>query len=148
KAEIKLFPEEEEEEVRYILKEWGFKGELLDKATKQIVSNEDSWIDFLTKSELGLEEPESPALGAFITLIAFIAGSLITLFPYFINLGIISLVLSSVISFSMLFIVGVVKTRITGENKLRGGVEMLIVGTIAFLISYFIGTWMEQIVPT
>jgi VIT1/CCC1 family predicted Fe2+/Mn2+ transporter len=143
RAEIKLFPEEEEEEVRQILMKWGLKGETLEGAVNTITSDTQSWIDFLIKSELGLEEPESPLIGGGITFVAFVLGSLITLFPYFIPIGLTSLIISSIISFSMLFIVGGLKTRITGGSFVKSGIEMVIVGLIGFFVSYFVGTWLE-----
>ncbi|TXT59334.1 MAG: VIT family protein [Promethearchaeota archaeon] len=147
RAEIKLFPEEEKKEVKQFFKEWGFKGEQLDNAVETITSDQDNWIDFLTKSELGLEEPESPVIGGIITFFAFIIGSLTTLFPYFFNAGLMSLVSSSIISFVMLFIIGSLKTKITGEKYWKSGLEMVIVGIIAFIVSYGVGTWVELIVP-
>ena len=143
RAEIKLFPKEEAEEVRQILRKWGLKGDNLEESIKTITSDKDSWIDFLTKSELGLEEPENPLIGGAITFVAFILGSLITLFPYFIPIGLTSLITSSIISFTMLFIVGGLKTRITGESFVKSGLEMVLVGLIAFVVSYFVGLWLE-----
>lgn len=147
KAEIVLFPEEEKEEVRDIFKDMGFEGSQLESCIDTITSNKQVWIDFLTKSELGLEEPENPALGAILTFFSFILGAFIPLSPYFLDLGIISLVISSIISFSLLFLVGMAKTRITGENKIKSGLEMVLVGIIAFIISYFVGGWLENLVP-
>ena len=45
----------------------------------------------------------------------------------------------------MLLIVGALKTKITGETKLRGAIEMLIIGFIAFVVSYGIGLALEQL---
>ncbi len=143
KAEILLFPDEEREEVRHIFEKMGFQGDNLDTCVETITSNKQVWLDFLTKSELGLEEPENPAIGAILTFLAFISGSFIPLFPYFLNLGFISLIVSSIVSFGMLFVAGALKSRITGEAPLKGGIEMVIVGTIAFIISYSIGTLLE-----
>ncbi|MFX1365212.1 MAG: VIT1/CCC1 transporter family protein [Promethearchaeota archaeon] len=146
KAELELFPEEEAEEVREIFEKMGLKGETLSACVDTITSDKQVWLDFLTKSELGLEQPENPILGAILTFFSFVSGSFLTLFAYFFNLGIISLVLSSMISFTMLFIVGVLKTRITGENKIRSGLEMVIIGIVAFIASYGIGTILEQLI--
>lgn len=146
KAEIELFPEEEKEEVRDIFEKMGLKGETLNACVDTITSNKHVWLDFLTKSELGLEEPENPILGAVLTFIAFVSGSFLTLFAYFFNLGFISLILSSSISFLLLFIVGVLKTKITGEKKIRSGFEMVFIGIIAFIASYGIGTVLEQLI--
>ena len=146
KAEIELFPEEEKEEVREIFEKMGIKGQTLDSCVESITSNKKVWIDFLTKSELGLEEPENPILGAILTFFAFVFGSFLTLFAYLFNIGFLSLVLSSIVSFSMLLIVGALKTKITGENKIRSGLEMLLIGIVAFIASYGIGTLLDQLI--
>lgn len=146
KAEIELFPDEEREEVREIFEKMGMKGQTLDACVESITSNKQVWIDFLTKSELGLEEPENPILGAILTFLAFIFGSFLTLFAYLFDLGLVSLVLSSIISFSMLFIVGALKTKITGEHKIRSGLEMVLIGTVAFIASFGIGTVLDQLI--
>ncbi len=146
KAEIELFPEEEKQEVMVYFENMGFKGDILDECVKTITSNKDTWLNFLLKSELGLEEPENPIIGALLTFFSFLLGSFITLFPYFFNIGILSLVLSSIISFSMLFLVGAFKTKITGEKMLKGGLEMILIGFVAFVVSYTIGIWLEQLI--
>ncbi|MFW9866764.1 MAG: VIT1/CCC1 transporter family protein [Candidatus Thorarchaeota archaeon] len=148
KAEIELFPEEEKEEVRDIFEKMGMKGQTLDACVESITSNKQVWIDFLTKSELGLEEPENPILGALLTFLSFVFGSFLTLFAYIFNLGMVSLILSSVISFSMLFIVGALKTKITGEHKIKSSLEMVTIGIVAFIASYAIGTLLEQLIAT
>jgi VIT1/CCC1 family predicted Fe2+/Mn2+ transporter len=148
RAEIELFPEEEKEEVREIFEKMGMNGQTLDACVESITSNKQVWIDFLTKSELGLEEPENPILGALLTFLSFVFGSFLTLFAYIFNLGLVSLILSSTISFSLLFIVGVLKTKITGERKIRSGLEMVLIGIVAFIASYGIGTLLEQLIAT
>ena len=148
RAEVELFPIEEKEEVKEILQSWGFEGNLLRESTKKITSNKEIWIDFLVKGELGLDEPENPFIGGFLTFNAFIGGAFTALFPYFFNLGFISLLFSTIISFSMLFIVGLLKTRITGENNIRSAIEMVFIGIIAFLVSFSVGLWLKQIIPS
>jgi predicted membrane protein (TIGR00267 family) len=124
----------------------GLEGNTLDSCVDSITRDKQIWLNFLLKSELGLEEPESPLLGSFLTFISFIIGSLIPQIPYFLNLGFISLIISTVISFGSLFLVGTLKTKITGERKIKGALEMLIVGIIAFIISYMIGLTLEQLI--
>ncbi|MFX1575444.1 MAG: VIT1/CCC1 transporter family protein [Promethearchaeota archaeon] len=148
RAEIELFPEEEKDEVKDIFEKMGIKGELLNSCVNTITSNKEVWIDFLIKSELGLEEPENPILGAILTFLSFIFGSFLSLFPYFFNIGLISLFLSSIISFLLLFVVGALKTKITGENKIRSGLEMVIIGIVAFIASYGVGTILENLITT
>jgi VIT1/CCC1 family predicted Fe2+/Mn2+ transporter len=146
KVEIELFPEEEKQEVYDIFNKMGLEGETLNSCVNRITSNKEAWLDFLLGSELGLDEPENPALGALLTFISFIIGAIIPLSPYFLNLGFVSLVISSILSFAMLGIVGALKTKITGEKKIKGTIEMLIIGFVAFLCSYGIGLWLEQFI--
>ncbi len=148
RAEIELFPEEEKEEVREIFEKMGLDGDTLNSCVHTITSNKQVWLDFLTKSELGLEEPENPILGAIFTFLSFVSGSFLTLFAYFFDIGFISLIISSVVSFSMLFIAGALKTKITGESTLKSGLEMIIIGIVAFIASYGIGTMLEQLITT
>ena len=148
KAEIELFPEEEKEEVKDIFIKMGLEEETLNACVDKITSNKQVWLDFLTKSELGLEDPENPVIGAILTFIAFTFGAFIPLFPYFLNLGMISLIISSSFSFGMLFLVGSFKTKITGEKPLKGAIEMLIIGIIAFIVSFTIGLILEQLIVT
>jgi len=146
KAEIELFPEEEKEEVREIFEKMGFRGDELTSCVDTITSNKEIWYNFLLGSELGIDEPEKPLIGAILTFIAFTFGAFIPLFPYFLNLGIISLIISSILSFGMLIIVGALKTNITGEKKLKGALEMLMIGVIAFIISFAIGLLLDQFI--
>ena len=148
KAEIELFPEEEKEEVREIFVKMGFKDQQLNSCVETITSDKEVWYNFLVKSELGLEVPEKPAVGAILTFISFSFGAFIPLFPYFMNLGIISLLISSILSFGMLFVVGMFKTKITGEKPLKGAIEMVIIGIIAFIISYSVGIMLDQFIAT
>ena len=143
KIEIELFPEEERMEVREMCKNMGLNGDILESCVNTITSNKETWLNFLLKSELGLEEPKNPVFGAILTFFSFVIGAIIPLSPYFLNMGIISLIISSIMSFSMLAIVGAFKTKITGQPKYKGAIEMLIVGAIAFTCSYSIGLWFD-----
>ena len=144
-AEIQLFPEEEKQEVKDLFIEMGLEGDTLNACVEKITGNKDVWLSFLIKNELGIEEPESPLIGAIITFFAFIFGSIIPQLPYFLNLGVVSLVISSILSLCSLFIVGALKTKITGESRIKSGLEMVIIGIIAFVASYGIGILFEQL---
>lgn len=52
-------PDEEVEEVRQILENYGLQGEALTGAVKGTISNRSGWAQFMMKEELGLEQPES-----------------------------------------------------------------------------------------
>jgi len=143
KAEIELFPEEEKEEVRDMFAKMGFKGDNLNSCVDTITSDKEVWLNFLLKSELGMEEPENPILGAILTFVSFVVGAFIPLFAYLLNLGITSLIISTTLSFTALFTIGALKSSITGETRLKGALEMVLIGIVAFIASYTIGTFLE-----
>ena len=118
----------------------------MNSCVESITSDKEIWLKFLIGSELGLDEPENPTLGAILTFGAFILGAFIPLSPYFLDLGFVSLIISSILSFVMLFLVGIFKTRITGEKPLKGALEMVLIGVVAFIVSYGIGSMMDQLV--
>ena len=142
KAEIDLFPEEEKEEVKDIFVKMGFKGDNLNACVDTITSDKEVWLNFLLKSELGMEEPENPIMGAILTFVAFVVGAFIPLFAYLLNLGVTSLIISIILSFASLFTVGALKSSITGETRLKGALEMVLIGIVAFIASYTIGTFL------
>jgi len=146
-AEIDLFPEEEKLEVRESFEKMGVTGTALNEVVESITSDKQRWLDFMVKDELGFsDEPYSPILGGTLTFLAFLIGAFIPLFPYFIELGFISLIISSSLSFIILFTVGALKKYITGEKWLRAGIEMVIIGAIAFTVSYLIGLILERMI--
>jgi VIT1/CCC1 family predicted Fe2+/Mn2+ transporter len=124
----------------------GLEDNTLDSCVDSITRDKEIWLNFLLKSELGLEEPKSPLLGVILTFTSFIIGSLIPQIPYFLNLGFMSLIISTIISFGSLFVVGALKIKITGERKIKGAFEMLIIGIVAFSISYIIGLTLENLI--
>ena len=85
-AEIELFPEEEKREVYDIFEKMGIKGDVANACVNSITSNKDVWLNFLVGSELGLDEPENPTLGAILTFL-FLSASSFTISINFSNLG-------------------------------------------------------------
>jgi hypothetical protein len=54
--------------------------------------------------------------------------------------------IAAVETFAGLFLVGALKKFITGVNWVKSGAEMLLVGTLAFIASFFIGGFIETLV--
>ncbi len=91
-------------------------------------------------------EKENPKLAAFFTFFAFILVGVIPLIPYFF-VGVASstsFIISGVVTAITLFGVGALRTRITGGNALRAGVEMLLIGGSAAAVAFIIGRFIEQ----
>jgi len=138
--EIENTPAQEREEIRNIFKEKGLDGEKLDCVVDAITSNKTTWLDTMMALELGLYEDPGPLLKHGITtFLAFAAAGLVPLMPYLFFSGINCFWISIVTAAITLFTTGALRTLITGINWLRGGLEMLTVGSLAGSVAYLVG---------
>src|SRR5580704_9774978 len=55
-AEARDIPDEETAEVRRVFREWGLPDDQIEPIVSNIVADEDRWIRFMMKFELGLDE--------------------------------------------------------------------------------------------
>jgi len=121
-------------EVRDVFQKYGLSGDALNAATQAITSNKGTWVDFMMKEELGLEEPDPKrALRSALTIgLAYIAGGVIPLTPYALNLTLSrALLLSVVLTLIALFVFGALKGRFTGSSVLKSAVQTMFVGAVA-----------------
>lgn len=138
----------EVDEIREIFEKKGFKGTDLSKAVEIITSDRRVWVDTMMKDELGIMESkgDDPLKHGAATFAAFIMAGIVPLLAYLIpgvpnafwtaiTLGVISL-----------FVVGALRSLVTAVSWLRGGAEMLLVGSGAALVAYIIGKLLEQFV--
>lgn len=138
-------PEEEREELRQILNQFGFRGADLSRAQNIITKNPEAWVHLMLHHEFHIvEENIQPVKGAMATFSAFFLIGLVPLMSYL--LGSI-LPLSSKTMFTMacvgtvlaLFLVGLVKSRFTDQAWWRAGLETSAVGAFAAGLAYWIG---------
>lgn len=142
KREIKEIPHMEVQEIRDIYYKKGFRGRQLEIIVKKITSNKKLWLDTMMAEELRLfpEDYEKPVKSAFIVGISAVIGSLIPVFPFFFLDVKTGMVFALALSVATLFIVGGVKAKITIRNWKKSGLEMAIVGTVAALVGYLVGS--------
>jgi VIT1/CCC1 family predicted Fe2+/Mn2+ transporter len=154
RLEIKLCPEIEKEEIRYIYEDKGFTGKALDDIVNHITSDPKLWVKEMVISELGVTEVEDTKTGvrdSIVIFFAFILGSLFPTLPYLILLPFEStpdlsrFIIASVVTVGGLFLAGAMKKFVTGKNWFKSGIEMLLVGFFAFAVSYFIGLAIQYI---
>lgn len=156
RLEVKLIPEVEKEEIRLIYKNKGFTGDLLNQIVKKITANPDLWVKEMVIDELGVAEIEQKGemKGTIFIFISFILGALFPTLPYIIfqflppgsDYKMIIFLIAAIETFAGLFLVGALKKFITGVNWVKSGMEMLLVGTLAFVASYFIGGLIKPLV--
>ncbi|MBI5392454.1 VIT1/CCC1 transporter family protein [Candidatus Woesearchaeota archaeon] len=140
KRELDEEPEKEMEELKEIYTKKGFKGKDLEKVTKIISSNKRVMLDVMIKEELGLDvDFNNPAIAGVLSGIFFIFGSLVPVLPFFFNTS-MALTISIIASLVGLFILGALKTLVVRQNPFKLGLESVIVGGIAMVITYYIGS--------
>ena len=98
----------------------------------------------MMNEELGLAGAKSknPVGEGIVVGVSAVIGSLIPLMPFFFLPVSNAIVWGLVVSVISLFIVGVVKSKITVGYWLRSGVELAAVGTIAAVLGYLIGVFL------
>jgi VIT1/CCC1 family predicted Fe2+/Mn2+ transporter len=141
RREIRDVPHAEVDEVRAVFRDYGLEGAALEAATSAVTSNPKSWLRFMMREELGLEEPDpSRALISAATIgLSYIAGGMIPLAPYALGLPIASaLKVSVVLTLLALLILGVVKGYVTSVSPRRSAVQTAVVGAVAAGAAYML----------
>jgi vacuolar iron transporter family protein len=89
---------------------------------------------------------EKPYTSAFFTFIAFILIGAIPLVPYLLPVSepAILFPFSIALAIISLFVVGGLRTRVTGRNFILAGLEMMLIGGGAGSVAYFIGEFIKN----
>ncbi|MBI3026983.1 VIT1/CCC1 transporter family protein [Candidatus Woesearchaeota archaeon] len=142
KREIKDIPQMEVEEIRVIYHKKGFRGKQLESIVKKITSNKKLWLDTMMAEELRLfpEDYEKPVKSGLVVGTSAVVGSLVPVFPFFFLPVKSGMIFALVFSIVVLFIVGAFKAKVTIGNWKKSGLEMVVVGTVAALVGYFVGS--------
>ncbi|MDB5037666.1 MAG: hypothetical protein JWQ35_1194 [Bacteriovoracaceae bacterium] len=141
KKELEEYPEEEAEELALIYQAKGISPEEAKKIADALISNPEQALDTLAREELGISPTElgSPWGAALFSFFSFSAGALVPLFPFFWMTGQRGLLLSIALTATALFLIGATLSLFTGQNAIRGGIRMLLIGTFTGLATYCIG---------
>ena len=140
--EMREVPELEREEVRVILRKWGYEGDEVEEMVRRIESKPKAWLDIMMAFELNLAEvsPTQPRDSALIVLGATIVGSVIPLVPFLVGFSrTVATIVSVVISGAMLVGVGVYEARTTDGRWWASGSRMLLIGLGAGFAGFVVG---------
>jgi VIT1/CCC1 family predicted Fe2+/Mn2+ transporter len=149
-SHIDEFPEGEREEIRQIFANKGFSGEILERVVTVITDDRRRWVDTMLTEELGLPlTPPQPMRAALTTFAAFVLAGLIPLAP----LAFSSLLtaqqtfaISAAAAAGSFFVIGLIRGKVTGRRMWRAGLETLLMGGGAALLSYGVGAALKQLV--
>jgi VIT1/CCC1 family predicted Fe2+/Mn2+ transporter len=133
------------EEVAKVFRDYGLTEAQLAPVVHAITSDQKSWVDFMMRFELGLEEPRPirAQTSALTIAISYIVGGMIPLTPYILIPDVqTGLKYSVVVTLIALAIFGWVKGRFTGINPFKGATQTVVIGGLAagaaFLIAKLI----------
>jgi hypothetical protein len=139
--ETKTMAVEETAEVERILASWGMGPAEMEPLVKAITADEDRWVNFMMRNELGLEEPAAgrAVRSAGTIAIAYIIGGFVPLSPYMLTGNVDrALGASVVVTIVALFIFGFFKARFTRLNPWRGGFQTTLIGGLAASAAFLI----------
>jgi VIT1/CCC1 family predicted Fe2+/Mn2+ transporter len=132
--EIIEIPEEEKAEVSRVFEAYGLTKAQSMPIVEALSQHPKSWVDFMMRYELGLEEPDPRRAVTSAATIAgsYVAGGLIPLSPYII-LGNATrgLELSAAVTLAALGIFGYMKGRFTDTGPLRSATQTMVIGGLA-----------------
>ena len=139
--EIIEIPEEEKAEVSRVFEAYGLTKAQSMPIVQALSEHPKSWVDFMMRYELGLEEPDPRrAVTSAATISgAYVAGGMIPLSPY-ILLGNAArgLLWSAVVTLGALGIFGYLKGRFTDTGPLRSASQTMVIGGIAAAAAFLL----------
>ncbi|OGG41620.1 hypothetical protein A2837_00530 [Candidatus Kaiserbacteria bacterium RIFCSPHIGHO2_01_FULL_46_22] len=108
--------------------------------------NEEYWLDFMMNNEYEMSDPrgDNPALTGFSTFAAFLVFGSIPLLPFFFLSDASSSALfqvSAVGTMIALILLGLLKWRVVGTSLWRSVLEVVLVGSVAAVIAFMVGTF-------
>lgn len=137
---IALYPDGEREEVREILSQKGLSGEILNEATTAITSSHEHWVNLMIEGEYGLGSVDPhPMKAALATFFAFLVAGMIPLLPFLVSVE-NAFEMSVWMTMGVFFAIGAFKSRWSLARWWRSGIETLLIGGLAALIAYLVGS--------
>ena len=132
--EIKEFNEVEKKECRDIFATYGLSTESQEKIVDELAKNDDKWVDFMMRFELGLEKPDinRARQSARNIGLAYIVGGIVPLTAYmFTTTPSNGLAMSSIITIVCLATFGYYKSKVLGQSPLQGALRTTVIGVLA-----------------
>lgn len=132
-----------EKETATILLKNGIKGQNAKTVLLMFRKHKDFWVDFLLNYKLKETSTANtnPKASGITTLISFITFGFIPLVPFFIFKDSPNAFYYSMAgTMFALLLLGTFRAGIVGKNKIRSILEVIVIGTTASSVAFFIGT--------
>jgi vacuolar iron transporter family protein len=140
--ELAQYPEQEARELQLIYQARGLNESEAHTLAQRMVADPEKGLDALAREELGLNPDElgSPWTAAFSSFLAFTFGGVVPLLPYLLGGGAHALTGAIALTALSLFCIGAALSLFTGRNAWQGGLRMLLIGSAAGAMTYWIGS--------
>ena len=141
RREIEQNPDEEREELELFYQLKGFSAEESSMMTERLMQKPEQFLKTLAQEELGLSTATfpNPMKEALSATAATAVGGIIPVIPFLFLSGAPAVLASLVISTVAHFLVGSLKTIVTGRSWWRSGLEMTLVGLLTAAIAFGVG---------
>ena len=141
-AELREWPEEEEEELVLIYQTKGLSADESRRIAKRLMADPKVALDTMAREELGLDPSQlgSPWGASFSSFFSFLAGAVVPIVPYVFGEGNLALSLSASLSAIALLLVGGLLALVAGRNAVWGAFRMLLAGCGAAAVTYGVGS--------
>ena len=140
--EIKEFYDVEIKECKDIFANYGLSEENQHKLVQELAKNDDKWVDFMMKFELGLEKPDinRARQSARNIGVAYIVGGIVPLSAYlFTDTPQSGLLFSSIITILCLMVFGYYKSKVMDQPPMRGAFRTMMICILAAGAAYLVG---------
>ena len=133
-------PEGETAELAEMYVEKGIDADLADEVARQIHLDVDRALAVHAREELGvdLDDLASPMVAAVSSFMSFSVGALVPLVPFFLAWN--SIIGALVLTLAALFGCGAMVTRVTSRSWWYGGFRQVLLGGVAFGLTYLFGS--------
>ena len=145
---IDMIPEGEREEIRQIFAGKGFTSDTLEQIVDTITRDRTLWIETMLAEEHGLQRSAlKPVKSGLVTFISFLAVGAVPLVPLLLpSIGFQTAFMASAgLAAMMFFLIGMFKSRLFEQNRLRAGVSTLLTGGSAAALAYLTGFVLREI---
>ncbi len=146
--ELQDHPAEELAELVVLYQREGLSFKEAQGVADHIAADKDLWLRTMIEKELGLsaEVTTNPVKDALVMGVAFIAGAIIPVLPYFFDDGGIAITASVAATLVALFALGMLKGRIVRKSTLLQGLEILAIGGVAAGVGWVLGEVIPRLV--
>jgi len=144
---IDKIPEGEQEEIRQIFSQKGFKGDVLEQIVTTISRDRRLWVDTMLMEEHGvMQRGLSPMRAAITTFAAFLFVGAMPLAPFLFTALATrqQFLLSTVIAAVMFFMIGMLKSLVFAMPVLMSGLRTLLTGSAAAALAYLTGYLLRE----